>query len=96
MQNGQSRVRRMAEATEETWLLTKDASGGAGKWSEPGSTELGVQKKSINQEPQRKKNQKAHNTENKSAANSALDKEVILDCQGVFALIYLFGSGIYC
>lgn len=40
MQNGQSRVRRMKGATEETWLLTNDRWGGPGKWSELGSTEL--------------------------------------------------------
>lgn len=81
-------------ATEEMWLLIKDRWGGAGKWSEPGLNSGVQKKKSINQKPGRQKNQKSHNTEIKSSENRAQDKEVILDCQGMFALVFLFGPEI--
>lgn len=63
MQNGQCQVRKMAGATEETWLLTKDAWGLARKWSEPGSTEFRWSLGEEKYKPETRK--RAHNTENK-------------------------------
>lgn len=40
-------------------------------------------------------NQKIHNNENKSSENSAQDKDTTLDCQAVFTLVFLFGSGMH-